>query len=48
MRVFAADKSSHCFAEGGRESVSEIAESGVLTSPLLPGLKISVQLLYER
>ena len=38
----------HCFAEGGTESVSEIAESGVLTSPLLPGLKISAQLLYER
>jgi len=39
---------THCFAEGGTESVSEIAESGVLTSALLPGLKISAQLLYER
>ena len=38
----------HCFAEGGRESVSEIVESGVLTSPLFPGLKISARLLYER
>ena len=39
---------THCFAEGGTESVSEIAESGVLTSALLPGLKISAQLLSER
>jgi Uma2 family endonuclease len=38
----------HCFAEGGKKSVSEIAESGVLTSALLPGLKISAQLLYEQ
>jgi Uma2 family endonuclease len=38
----------HCFAEGGAESVSEIAVSGVLTTPLLPGLKVSAGLLYEQ
>ena len=38
----------HRFAEGGKESVSEAAESGVLMTPLLPGLKISARLLYER
>lgn len=38
----------HRFAEGATESVSEIAETGVLITPLLPGLKISAQLLYER
>ena len=40
--------SIHSFAEGSTESVSEIAESGVLTTPLLPGLSISAQLLYEQ
>jgi Uma2 family endonuclease len=40
--------SIHCFAEGSTESVSEIAESGVLTTPLLPGLSIPARLLYEQ
>ena len=38
----------HRFAEGGTELVSEVAQSGVLLTPLLPGLKISARLLYER
>jgi Uma2 family endonuclease len=40
--------SIHRFSEGGQESVSEVAESGTLTTPLLPGLRISTRLLYER
>jgi len=38
----------HRFAEGGQETASEVAESGTLTTPLLPGLRISARLLYER
>jgi Uma2 family endonuclease len=38
----------HRFAERGRESVSEVAESGILMTSLLPGFKIPAQLLYER
>jgi Uma2 family endonuclease len=40
--------SIHSFAQGGAESVSEIAESGVLTTPLLPGLRIPARVLYEQ
>ena len=36
------------FAEGGRDSISEVAESGVLITSLLPGFKIPALLLYER
>jgi Uma2 family endonuclease len=39
---------THCFSEDGAESVSEIAESGVLTTRLLPGFEISAGLLYEQ
>jgi len=38
----------HRFAEGGRESISEVAESDVLITSLLPGFKIPALLLYER
>ena len=38
----------HRFAEGGRESISEVAESGVLITSLLPGFKVPALLLYER
>jgi Uma2 family endonuclease len=40
--------SIHQFAEDGRESMSEVAGSGVFISSLLPGFKIHALLLYER